>query len=84
MLTSFMFGANDGNRTRLVRDHNALPVHLASFAVPVAGFEPARLGSSVELHGMLLTSTLVAVFCFGARALPRGARTDGMQSQRFQ
>ena len=40
MLTSFMLGANDGNRTRLVRDHNALPIHLASFAVPVDGFEP--------------------------------------------
>ena len=43
MLTSFMFGANGGNRTRLVRDHNALPVHLASFAVPVAGLEPASV-----------------------------------------
>ena len=41
MLTSFTLGANDGNRTRLVRDHNALPIHLASFAVPVAGLEPA-------------------------------------------
>ena len=54
---------------------------LTSFIfVPVAGLEPARLGSSIELHGMLLTSTLVAVFCFGARALPRGTRTVSLVS----
>ena len=36
---------------------------LTSFIfVPVAGIEPAHLGSSIELHGMLLTSTMVAVF----------------------
>ena len=36
---------------------------LTSFIfVPVTGIEPARLGSSIELHGILLTSTLVAVF----------------------
>ena len=57
MLTSFMFGANDGNRTRLVRDHNALPVHLASFAAPMGGIEPPQhwltaSSSANELHGI--------------------------------
>ena len=35
--------------------------HLFVF-VPVAGFEPARIGSTIELHGMLLTSTMVQSF----------------------